>query len=92
MTLQQFMAGITPSSPGIGYPQPTPSDDTDLAAPYRALDVYATGVVSFVGLDGTTYTTPTIDADWLPYRIDVAMRRVNDTGTTVGAAYLRGVL
>ena len=93
MLLSKFEHLRRTNSPAVGYEIPTLSDDPadNLTDIYVSLDVWAAGVVSFVGVDGVTYTTPSISGSMLPYRIDVAIKRVWSTGTTVAASDLRGL-
>ena len=63
----------------IGCFAVTPSNDTDLSAPVRAVTIgTAAGTISFIGLDGETYTSGPLPIG----RHDVNARRIRATGTT----------
>jgi len=62
----------------------TPNNNNDLAFPIRMLSVGVVGTVSFVGIDGKTYTTGELPVGNYP----VVAKRIRSTGTT--AASLTG--
>lgn len=67
-----------PQSAAFGAIAVTPSNDAALAAPIRAVTLGTGGTLSFVGMDGKTYTTAALPVGTYP----VFARQINATGTT----------
>lgn len=65
-------------SPALGALAVTPSDSTDLATAIRAVTLGGGGTLSFVGVDGVTYTTGALPAGTYALRAT----RIRATGTT----------
>ena len=65
-------------SPALGALAVTPSDSTDLATAIRAVTLGGGGTLSFVGVDGVTYTTGDLPAGTYALRAI----RIRATGTT----------
>ena len=69
-----------PAGPGQGMKQLTPSDTNDIAtSPCRSLYISANGTVSAIGVDGVTFTLPSITA---PFILPVGITRLLSTGTS----------
>lgn len=65
-------------SPAVGAIDVTPSDGADLAENVRAITIGGEGTVSFIGVDGATYTTGTLPVG--TYAMQAS--RIRSTGTT----------
>lgn len=79
MPINRFSAyapGI--NAPAIGSYAVTPSDGADLPETIRAVTLNAGGTLSYVGLDGATYTTAALPAG--TYALSAS--RIRATGTT----------
>ena len=74
--------GVT--GPAMGSFAITPADGTDLSTDVRAVTIGTAGTLSWVGIDGTTYTTASLPAGTYP----LTARRIRATGTT--AAQITG--
>ena len=71
--------GLDPTQPAIGAYAVTPSDTVDLPEAIRAVTIgTAAGTISFVGLDGVTYTTGLLPIGTYP----LFAARIRNTGTT----------
>lgn len=77
---QRFNSGsATVTSPATGAWLVSPSDTTDLPEVCRMITIgTATGAVSFIGLDGQTYTTGDLPIGSHP----MIAKRIMATGTT----------
>ena len=76
---------VSPTGPAMGAYAVTPSDTVDLPEAIRAVTIgTAAGTLSFVGLDGVTYTTGPLPIGTYP----LFAARIRNTGTT--AAGLTG--
>lgn len=62
----------------------------DPEGPFVGLMVLAAGDVKFTAINGETDTW-TIPTAALPYKMDIAVLRVWDTGTTVSAGNVKGL-
>jgi len=69
------------NAPALGAFAVIPSDSTDLAETIRAVTIGVGGTLSFLGLDGVTYTTAVLPAG--TYAVSAA--RIRATGTTASA-------
>ena len=80
MTQPFSPSSVDINSPYIGAFAVTPNNDTDLPTPIRAVSFHnGNGTISFIGWDGQTYTTGTLNHG-VVYRI--LARRIRATGTT----------
>ena len=70
---------VSPTGPAMGAYAVTPSDTVDLPEAIRAVTIgTAAGTLSFVGLDGVTYTTGPLPIGTYP----LFAARIRNTGTT----------
>lgn len=98
MKISTFAAlvGDDNTIPGLGSATVVPHDTADFTDQAgnrlvaRALEILASGDVTFVGYDGSEDTRTVTDA-MVPYLLPVAVVRVTATGTTVAAGSIKAI-
>ena len=66
------------TAPAVGAFSVAPSNTNDLVSPIRAVTLVQGGTLSFIGIDGQTYTTGELPAGTYP----LLASRILATGTT----------